>query len=68
MERLLHKESHHITDKEFNEIAEKSEGYTGADLKVVCKAAAMEPIRDLGVSIKYACRDDVSFVQSECWS
>jgi vacuolar protein-sorting-associated protein 4 len=34
-------------DVDYNEIADLCEGYSGRDLSVVCREAAMEPIRDL---------------------
>ncbi|MFW9849153.1 MAG: AAA family ATPase [Candidatus Thorarchaeota archaeon] len=34
----------------YGELADLSEGYSGRDLSIVCKEAAMEPIRDLQVS------------------
>jgi vacuolar protein-sorting-associated protein 4 len=35
------------TDVDYDEIADLCEGYSGRDLSVVCREAAMEPIRDL---------------------
>ncbi|MBD3406768.1 MAG: AAA family ATPase [Candidatus Lokiarchaeota archaeon] len=35
------------TDVDFKELADLSEGYSGRDISVVCREAAMEPIRDL---------------------
>jgi len=35
---------------DYRELADLSEGYSGRDLSIVCKEAAMEPIRDLQVS------------------
>ncbi|MDF1539277.1 MAG: AAA family ATPase [Candidatus Thorarchaeota archaeon] len=37
-------------DVDYNELADLSEGYSGRDLSIVCREAAMEPIRDLQVS------------------
>ncbi len=35
---------------DYGELADLSEGYSGRDLSIVCKEAAMEPIRELQVS------------------
>jgi katanin p60 ATPase-containing subunit A1 len=34
-------------DVDYQELADLSEGYSGRDISVVCREAAMEPIRDL---------------------
>ncbi|MHA2071312.1 MAG: hypothetical protein ACW985_05950 [Candidatus Thorarchaeota archaeon] len=34
-------------DVDYEELADLSEGYSGRDISVVCREAAMEPIRDL---------------------
>ncbi|MHA1909704.1 MAG: AAA family ATPase [Candidatus Thorarchaeota archaeon] len=35
---------------DYSELSDLSEGYSGRDLSIVCKEAAMEPIRDLQIS------------------
>ncbi len=37
-------------DVNYGEMADLSEGYSGRDISVICREAAMEPIRDLQVS------------------
>ncbi len=37
-------------DIDYRELADLSEGYSGRDLSIVCREAAMEPIRDLQIS------------------
>lgn len=47
----IHMEDIEITpDVDYSELADLSEGYSGRDLSIVCREAAMEPIRDLQVS------------------
>lgn len=47
----IHMEDVDIADDvDYGELADLSEGYSGRDLSIVCKEAAMEPIRDLQVS------------------
>jgi SpoVK/Ycf46/Vps4 family AAA+-type ATPase len=48
LELLLHDQKVDANVKEsLPQLAEVSEGYSGSDLKELCRAAAMEPIRDL---------------------
>ena len=44
---MLAKERHCLTDKEMEEVVEKTEGYSGADMANLCKEAAMGPIRSV---------------------
>ncbi|MFW9907043.1 MAG: AAA family ATPase [Candidatus Thorarchaeota archaeon] len=39
-------------DVDYSELADLCEGYSGRDLSIVCREAAMEPIRDLQISGK----------------
>jgi len=34
-----------MTDADYNDIASKTENYSGADLSILCKDAAMVPLR-----------------------
>lgn len=44
----LHMEDVEVShDVDFSELADLTEGYSGRDISVVCREAAMEPIRDL---------------------
>merc|ERR1719394_1042919 len=47
LRRLLSRERHRLTDKEMEEVVEKTEGYSGADMANLCKEAAMGPIRSV---------------------
>jgi len=39
-------EKHFLTDEDFNQIAELTEGYSGNDISNLCKDAAMGPVRE----------------------
>jgi len=47
IQNLLAKERHRLTEKEMEEVVEKTEGYSGADMANLCKEAAMGPIRSV---------------------
>ena len=47
IQNLLAKERHCLTEKEMEEVVEKTEGYSGADMANLCKEAAMGPIRSV---------------------
>jgi vacuolar protein-sorting-associated protein 4 len=34
-----------MTDEDYNVVADKTEGYSGSDLEILCKDSAMEPLR-----------------------
>lgn len=55
---LLKAEKHDITPLQLQDIVEKTEGYSGADLRYLCTEAAFMPIRDI-TDIKEASRDTV---------
>ena len=47
IQNLLAKERHCLTDKEVEEVVDKTDGYSGADMANLCKEAAMGPIRSV---------------------
>ena len=49
----LSKETHDLTEEQIQTLAEKTDGYSGADMRELCRESAMEAIRDLG-----GCMDD----------
>jgi len=49
--RLLRSHPHSITARQLADIAERTEGYSAADLTALCKEAAMAPLRELGQSV-----------------
>ncbi|EGC39209.1 hypothetical protein DICPUDRAFT_91262 [Dictyostelium purpureum] len=59
IKHLLKKERHDIVDEGMKEIAEISEGYSGADMKALCTEAAYQPIRDLGDTIATASLESI---------
>mmetsp|Transcript_31892 Transcript_31892/g.73274 ORF Transcript_31892/g.73274 Transcript_31892/m.73274 type:complete len:290 (+) Transcript_31892:579-1448(+) len=48
LRRLLETNRHELNDKDFERLAAKTEGFSGADLKALCVDAAMGPLRALG--------------------
>jgi SpoVK/Ycf46/Vps4 family AAA+-type ATPase len=44
---LLRDQQFSLSDSDFDRIMQLSEGYSGADIKVLCSEASMGPIRDL---------------------
>ncbi|KAL3808516.1 hypothetical protein ACHAXA_008337 [Cyclostephanos tholiformis] len=45
---LLKKNDHTLTDAQLAQLAKDSEGFSGADLKILCTEAAMGPLRKFG--------------------
>ena len=43
----LKNENHSLTEQQIQTLAEKTEGYSGADMRELCRESAMEGIRDL---------------------
>jgi katanin p60 ATPase-containing subunit A1 len=41
----LDKHEHNLKDEDFERIAKLTENYSGADIKLLCKEAAMRPVR-----------------------
>jgi SpoVK/Ycf46/Vps4 family AAA+-type ATPase len=54
LRKLLSKNYHVITDKEFGRLAIKTDGFSGADIKELCTEAAMGPVRQLGSQVVHA--------------
>lgn len=50
MRNLLQKEKNNLNEQEIGEIAKLADGFSGADMKGLCKEAAMYPIRDLSMN------------------
>jgi len=48
LNRLLQNQPNGLTEGDFKEITELTEGYSGSDMTALAKEAAMEPIRELG--------------------
>lgn len=47
LKNLFKKERFDLTEDEINEIGRLTDGYSGADMKVLCHEASMEPIRSI---------------------
>lgn len=47
---LLRTANHVITESQFDEIANQTNGFSGADMKVVCQEAVMGPVRSISFS------------------
>lgn len=47
IENLLRPEKHTLTDQQIKQLAQKTEGYSGADMNLLCKEAALEGLREL---------------------
>lgn len=41
-----------VNEIDYNEVAEYLEGYSGSDIRLVCKEAAMKPLRRLMTQIE----------------
>ena len=47
---LLNSVNHTITESQFHEIANQTDGFSGADMKVLCQEAVMGPVRSISFS------------------
>ncbi|CAM9615512.1 unnamed protein product [Ascophyllum nodosum] len=59
LSKLLDKHKASISGARLTSLVEMTEGYSGSDLKELCKEAAMQPIRDLGTKIRTVAAKDV---------
>ncbi|KAL4238170.1 hypothetical protein ACF0H5_002882 [Mactra antiquata] len=50
LKHLLSKHNNPLSDREMNDLASKTEGYSGSDLNALAKDAALGPIRDLSLT------------------
>lgn len=49
--KLIVKEKHQLDDGHFALVAERSDGYSGADIKNLCSEASFEPIRSIDINM-----------------
>lgn len=47
---LLSAEKHVIAESQLDQIASRTNGYSGADMKTLCQEALMEPVRSISIS------------------
>ena len=48
-----------LSSREIKHVVKSTEGYSGSDLKAVCKDAALGPIRELGAKVASVKAEDV---------
>ncbi|ETL31189.1 hypothetical protein F441_16303 [Phytophthora nicotianae CJ01A1] len=56
---LLSSQKFFMSSRDFKQIVKATEGYSGSDLKAVCKDAALGPIRELGARVANVKAEDV---------
>ncbi|KAG7401586.1 hypothetical protein PHYBOEH_000118 [Phytophthora boehmeriae] len=56
---LLGNQKYSLSSKDIKRIVHATEGYSGSDLKAVCKDAALGPIRELGAQVANVKAEDV---------
>ncbi|KJH50342.1 ATPase, AAA family [Dictyocaulus viviparus] len=65
VKNLLADMKHSLDEKQFNQVAKLTEGYSGADVRQLCAEAAMGPIRDIdncsSLDIETIETEDLSF-------
>ncbi|KAN0006635.1 hypothetical protein ACTFIU_003351 [Dictyostelium citrinum] len=62
IQHLLAGQRHSLTKQQINSLAEVTQGYSGFDLAALCKDAAYEPIRRLGIGIKDLELNEISLI------
>jgi len=59
LENLLKKQKHSLTKANLRELTEATEGFSGSDMTVLAKDAALGPIRELGMRLREAPLDSI---------
>lgn len=49
--KLISGENHQLSEKNFEEVAKLSEGYSGADIRSLCSEASLGPIRSINMNL-----------------
>lgn len=62
---LLASQQFSISTREIKAIAKATEGYSGSDLKALCKDAALGPIRELGSKLAQVKSDEVRGINAQ---
>ena len=57
--KLLSHQKHTLSDEDFAELIELTDGYSGSDITSLAKDAAMGPLRDLGDQLLFMDREDI---------
>jgi SpoVK/Ycf46/Vps4 family AAA+-type ATPase len=47
VQTLIRKQTHRLADKDIDEIAQRTKGYSGSDMDGLCREAALGPIREI---------------------
>lgn len=64
IKNLLKKEKNvKMSDKEIEQVASATDGYSAYDMTQLCKDAALEPLRELGLDIEHVAADKVRPIQ-----
>ncbi|CAB4254037.1 similar to Saccharomyces cerevisiae YPL074W YTA6 Putative ATPase of the CDC48/PAS1/SEC18 (AAA) family, localized to the cortex of mother cells but not to daughter cells [Maudiozyma barnettii] len=59
IKRLLSHQKHTLTDSEFEELMQLTDGYSGSDITSLAKDAAMGPLRELGDQLLFMDRENI---------
>ncbi|CEP63476.1 putative AAA family ATPase SAP1 LALA0_S08e03356g [Lachancea lanzarotensis] len=57
--KLLTHQKHTLTDEDFDEVLQLTDGYSGSDITSLAKDAAMGPLRELGDKLLFTPRDQI---------